>query len=156
TAFTYRSASLSTQETIGTLPYMAPEQIEGHPCAASDQYSLGIVVYEWLCGNRPFEGSMSEITVQQLTLPPPPLDVRVPTISTELDRVVLKALAKDPRERFASVLDFALALKQASQSVLSAGSAGATDDITAEMTSSELAEAAVHEPQGNFPMPLTP
>src|SRR6266516_3899665 len=52
----HSSASLSTQEVIGTLPYMAPEQIEGHPHAASDQYAFGVVVYEWLCGSRPFKG----------------------------------------------------------------------------------------------------
>ena len=42
-----------TQETVGTIAYMAPEQIQAHPRAASDQYSLGVVVYEWLSGNRP-------------------------------------------------------------------------------------------------------
>jgi serine/threonine protein kinase len=49
-ALAHSSASLSTQEAIGTLPYMAPEQIEGHPRPASDQYALGVVVYEWLAG----------------------------------------------------------------------------------------------------------
>src|SRR5689334_15353041 len=44
---------LSTQVMAGTLPYMAPEQLQGHPCFASDQYSLAIVAYEWLCGRRP-------------------------------------------------------------------------------------------------------
>src|SRR5712692_1251537 len=50
------SLNVSAEGTSGTLAYMAPEQIEGHPRAASDQYALGIVVYEWLCGERPFEG----------------------------------------------------------------------------------------------------
>src|SRR5437588_12548207 len=44
----------STQEVIGTVAYMAPEQIQGKPRRASDQYALGIVVYEWICGDRPF------------------------------------------------------------------------------------------------------
>jgi len=44
----HSTGSLSAQEAVGTLPYMAPEQIEGHPRAASDQYALGVVVYEWL------------------------------------------------------------------------------------------------------------
>src|SRR6266581_2260442 len=95
----HSSASLSTQEAIGTLPYMAPEQIEGHPRPASDQYALGVVVYEWLCGCRPFEGSVSEVMVQQLTMPPPPLHERDPTIPTELEQVVLQALAKAPKKR---------------------------------------------------------
>ena len=50
------SLNRSAQGTAGTISYMAPEQIEGHPSAASDQYVLGVVVYEWLCGQRPFEG----------------------------------------------------------------------------------------------------
>src|SRR6516162_9384556 len=53
------SLSTSAEGASGTLAYMAPEQIEGHPRPASDQYALGIVVYEWLCGERPFEGSMT-------------------------------------------------------------------------------------------------
>ncbi|HET8854160.1 MAG TPA: serine/threonine-protein kinase, partial [Ktedonobacteraceae bacterium] len=82
-ALAHSSGSLSTQEAVGTLPYMAPEQIEGHPRAASDQYALGVVVYEWLCGVRPFEGSMTEVMVQHLTMPPPPLHERMPTIPSE-------------------------------------------------------------------------
>src|SRR5437773_2624281 len=118
-ALAHSSASLSTQEAIGTLTYMAPEQIEGHPRPASDQYALGVVVYEWLCGSRPFEGSATEVMVQQLTMPPPPLHEQVATIPLGIEQVVLRALAKDPRDRFASVWDFAEALTQASQLALS-------------------------------------
>ena len=105
--------SRSAQGTAGTVAYMAPEQIEGHPRAASDQYALAVVVYEWLCGQRPFEGSVSEVMVQHLSLPPPPLRERVPTISAEMEQVVLQALAKDHKERFVSVQAFALALERA-------------------------------------------
>jgi len=114
-ALAHSTGSLSAQEAVGTLPYMAPEQIEGHPRAASDQYALGVVVYEWLCGSRPFEGSATEVMVQQLSMPPPALRERVPTISPEIEQVVLRALAKEPKERFASVQDFATALEDASQ-----------------------------------------
>jgi len=114
-ALAHSSASLSAQEAVGTLPYMAPEQIEGHPRAASDQYALGVVIYEWLCGARPFEGSMTEVMVQHLTMPPPPLHEKVATIPREIEQVVLRALAKDPKARFASVQDFATAFEQASQ-----------------------------------------
>jgi peptide/nickel transport system substrate-binding protein len=114
-ALAQSSASLSTQEAIGTLPYMAPEQIEGHPRAASDQYALGVVVYEWLCGSRPFEGSATEVMVQHLTMPPPPLHEQVATIPLGIEQVVLRALAKDPKARFASVQDFATALEDAGQ-----------------------------------------
>jgi peptide/nickel transport system substrate-binding protein len=111
------SLSASGQGTVGTIAYMAPEQIEGHPRVASDQYALGVVVYEWLCGERPFEGSVTEIIVKHLSMPPPPLRERVPTISSEVEQVVLRALAKEPKERFASVQEFAAALEQASQFV---------------------------------------
>jgi serine/threonine protein kinase/predicted ATPase len=114
-ALAHSSASLSTQETIGTLAYMAPEQIEGHPRAASDQYSLGVVVYEWLCGERPFEGSATEVLVQHLSMPPPSLRERMPTIPSEVEQLVLRALAKDPKDRFTSVRDFAEVLEQANQ-----------------------------------------
>src|SRR2546425_1616363 len=106
-ALAHSSASLSAQEAVGTLPYMAPEQIEGHARAASDQYALGVIVYEWLCGARPFEGSVTELMVQHLTMPPPPLHQRVPTIPAELEQVALRSLAKDPKARFASVQAFA-------------------------------------------------
>lgn len=105
-----------TQETIGTVAYMAPEQIEGKPRPASDQYALGIVVYEWLCGARPFHGSLTEIVTQQLRATPPPLHARFPDISPEIEEAVMTALTKDPHERFASVQAFAHALEQASQS----------------------------------------
>src|SRR5438445_11225820 len=94
-ALAHSSGSLSTQEAIGTLAYMAPEQIEGHPRPASDEYALGVVVYEWLCGARPFEGSATEVMVQQLSVPPPPLHEKVATIPLGIDQVVLRALAKD-------------------------------------------------------------
>jgi len=118
-ALAQSTASLSTQEAIGTLPYMAPEQIEGHPRAASDQYALGVVVYEWLCGSCPFEGSMTEVMVQHLTMPPPPLREKVATIPAEVEQAVLRTLAKDPKERFASVAALSAALEQASQRALS-------------------------------------
>src|SRR5437762_11472219 len=112
------SLSTSAEGTSGTLAYMAPEQIEGHPRAASDQYALGVVVYEWLCGERPFEASVSELIADQVSMPPLPLRERLPTIPPEVEQVVLRALAKDPKARFSSVADFSAALEQASQRAL--------------------------------------
>src|SRR5579859_2330243 len=58
---TQSSRHQNTQEIIGTAAYMSPEQIQNKPRPVSDQYSLGIVVYEWLSGTRPFEGSLTEL-----------------------------------------------------------------------------------------------
>ncbi len=105
----------STRGMVGTVAYMAPEQLQGKPRFASDQYSLGVVVYEWLCGERPFHGSFNEIAAQHVLLSPPPLREKVPELSPALEEVVLTALAKDPQQRFANVQAFAHALEQASQ-----------------------------------------
>jgi hypothetical protein len=117
--FARHTLSQSIQEFAGTALYMAPEQIRGKPRPASDQYALGVVVYEWLTGDRPFRGSLAEIVTQHLATPPPSLRERVPTLSSFLEQVVLRALAKEPRQRFASVQDFALALQHAVQGTTS-------------------------------------
>jgi serine/threonine protein kinase/outer membrane protein assembly factor BamB len=107
--------SLTTQEMAGTVPYMAPEQIQGKPRPASDQYALGIVIYEWLCGTRPFHGTQWEIINQQLYTPPPSLKEKAPATPLAVEEVILKALAKEPSERFTSVQEFATALEKAYQ-----------------------------------------
>ncbi len=103
----------TAQESIGTLPYMAPEQITGHPCPASDQYSLGVIVYEWICGQLPFDEEDEDIAWQQLNARPPALCTLVPNLPPAVDRVVAKALQKDPRQRFSSVTEFVAHLEAA-------------------------------------------
>ena len=111
------SFSAASQEIAGSVLYIAPEQIMGKPRLASDQYSLGVVTYEWLSGGRPFDGtSFIEIAAQHLYTAPPPLREKVPTLSLTVEQVVLKALEKDPQKRFATVQEFAAALEQASLS----------------------------------------
>jgi serine/threonine protein kinase len=112
---TYSSSYESPRDVSGTIAYMAPEQTRGKPRPASDQYALGIVVYEWLCGTRPFSGSYEEVAIQHVLNPPQPLHELVPAISPALEAVVLKALAKDPHQRFDCVQDFANTFEQACQ-----------------------------------------
>jgi serine/threonine protein kinase len=108
----------SNEAMKSSVPYMAPEQLHGRACPASDQYALGIVVYEWLSGDCPFHGSFAEITNQHMSAPPPPLHEKARMVSPEVEEVVLKALAKEPQQRFATISAFAHALEQASMSEL--------------------------------------
>src|SRR6266487_1298842 len=110
---TQSSASQHPQDAAGSIAYMAPEQIQAHPGPASDQYALGIVVYEWLSGDRPFHGSFTEIAIKHALTPPPSLREKVSTIPPAVEQVVLKALAKNPKQRFERVQAFAEALQEA-------------------------------------------
>jgi serine/threonine protein kinase len=111
---THRPDELTPYNTAGTLRYMAPEQLQGQPSPASDQYALAVVVYEWLCGKCPFEGSSAmEVAMQHISQPPQPLRELIPTTPAVLEQVVLKALAKDPQQRFDSIQDFAESLERA-------------------------------------------
>lgn len=103
----------STQDVVGTIAYMAPEQFLGKPTAASDQYALAIVVFEWLSGDRPFHGSFAEVASQHMLAPVPHLADSVPGLPSSIDDVLQLALAKNPQERFVRVDAFASALAQA-------------------------------------------
>ena len=94
---------------MGTAQYLSPEQARGAPVtASSDLYSVGIVLYEMLTGKVPFTGdSAIEIAMKHLNeLPKPPSKTR-PEIPPELDKVVLRALAKAPEDRYQTAEDFA-------------------------------------------------
>lgn len=99
----------------GTVAYAAPEQLQGHPGPASDQYALGGVVYEWLSGQLPFTGSFWEVAAKQLLAAPSSWGAQGSALPLAVEQVVLRALAKAPQDRFASVQAFAHALTQASQ-----------------------------------------
>ena len=113
------ATELMEKSMAGTSPYLAPEQLRGKAHPSSDQYALGVVVYEWLCGKPPFHGSFLEVAVQHISVPPPSLCEQVPGLSPALEEVVLRALAKEHELRFASVQDFATALEHGSQEIVS-------------------------------------
>ncbi len=99
----------------GTVLYAAPEQLQGKPRRSSDQYALGVVVYEWLSGEWPFRGSFYEVAHQHMFDTAPSLRrEKGVDIAPAVEKVVLKALAKDPRKRFGSVSEFAGELELAS------------------------------------------
>lgn len=111
------SLSQTTEDmVVGTMAYMAPEQLQGKPRPASDQYALAVVVYEWLSGTRPFNGTYVELLTQHLSTDPPILDEQTLAIPHAVQQVIRKALAKDPHQRFARVQDFANALEWAYRS----------------------------------------
>ena len=109
----HRTATQSMSDASGTARYMAPEQFMGRVRPASDQYALAVVIYEWICGNAPFNGDIAELYYKHTHVPPPPLHLKAPTIVPAVEQVILKALAKDSRDRFLSVQDFMNALEQA-------------------------------------------
>ncbi len=113
TIISQSSRSQPIQDAVGSVTYMAPEQLQGKPRSASDQYALGVVAYEWLCGEPPFSGPVQRVAMQHLSVTPPSLRTKIPVISPTVEDVVLKALAKQPELRFAHVQAFAQALEDA-------------------------------------------
>jgi len=102
---------------MGTLNYMAPEQgLEGRSDARSDVYSLGIVFYEMLTQRTPFEADTPLAVLMKHVNDPLPLPRKMdPTIPEPFERIVLKALAKNPDERYQSAEEMAQALRQAAE-----------------------------------------
>jgi serine/threonine-protein kinase len=112
-----------TGSVLGTAQYLSPEQAQGLPVtAASDIYSIGVLLYEALTGQVPFEAdSPVTVALKQVSERPRPPSELNPAVSRALDTVVLKALAKDPANRFASAEDFEQALDAAEADPSGAG-----------------------------------
>jgi Protein kinase domain/TPM domain len=123
------SGLTATNMLMGTTAFCAPEQLQGGDLDAhADQYALGCTAFNLLTGAAPFEHSNPAVVISQhLSAAPPLISERRPDL-TELDAVIARALAKDPKERYATCADFAAAL--AGQAVSAADkSAGPTEII---------------------------
>jgi non-specific serine/threonine protein kinase len=98
------SGARATREGVvmGTLAYMSPEQVRGEPADhRSDIWSLGAVIYEMITGSLPFPGDKDALIVNGIqNAETVPLSVRRPGTSSELEHIVKRALAKNPRERY--------------------------------------------------------
>jgi serine/threonine protein kinase len=108
------NSGLTTTGTLmGTPQYMSPEQIDGdikRIGPRSDVYSLGVILYELLAGQRPFEGPLSQLIAQIALQPPPALRNIRPDLDATLEAICVKAMAKQPEHRFADMQQFATAL----------------------------------------------
>ena len=121
-AFLRKSQAVQTT-AMGSPFYMAPEQIEGKdPTFHSDMYSLGVVMYELLTGKRPFSANSLEELVQKILTeePPPPSALRL-ALPKEIDAVVMRAMKKDPAERYGTWAQFSVGLSKVVALVMEAG-----------------------------------
>jgi len=109
------SEMTETGSIMGTAQYLSPEQAQGHAVtAASDLYSIGVMLYEMLAGQLPFGGdSAVSIALKHLSEPPTPISQLRPDVNPAVESVVMAALAKDPAHRWQSADDFAEALQAA-------------------------------------------
>src|SRR5262245_54379367 len=120
------SGLTATGQFFGTVDYVAPEQIQGEPLdGRTDQYALACAAFEMLSGFPPFqrENAMAAISAQ-FSEPPPSLSARVPGLPAAADRVIAKALAKSPADRYERCLDFAEALLAACRPEATGAEAG--------------------------------
>ncbi len=108
------TSSNISQAVRGTPLYMAPEQWEGQPVRATDQYALAVMTYEMLTGHPLFQGSPPNMMYHHINeMPLPPSQVN-PALSSSIDLVLMRALAKEPYERFERIELFAQELINAS------------------------------------------
>ncbi len=147
------SSSMTQAGTVlGTPAYMSPEQIMGLVVdSRSDIYSSGVLLYQLLTGERPFEGGMSAIMHKALnTEPPLPSQISV-TAPAGFDAVVRKAMAKRPEDRFADAAEFAAAIRDAAE-----GRPMATDDSHAQEATMVAAPRRAAPPPPGRPAGVPP
>jgi Protein kinase domain len=131
-----RSALTATGQFVGTIPYVAPEQIEGGPLdGRADVYSLGCVLFHCLTGSPPFERINDiEVVFAHLREPPPPVSSRAPGVPPALDAIVARAMAKSRDDRWPTCT----ALVTAMQAELRSGTPAPPPSADAETRSMQM------------------
>lgn len=107
------SASTTTQGIRGTPSYMPPEQWDGKPVPASDQYALAVMAFQLLTAQFPFQGGPGQVMYMHYTQPAPAPSSLNTQLTSAIDAVILRALSKQAAERFPSITAFAQAFFQA-------------------------------------------
>jgi serine/threonine-protein kinase len=122
--------------TMGTPLYMSPEQAQGHTTDhRSDLYSLGVTFYHMLAGRPPFEGDTPfAIALKHIKDTPASISVHRPEIPLELDRLVLRLLAKDPKDRYQSAAEVLRELARVKELIHAPSMAVPAPDVTAGST----------------------
>jgi serine/threonine-protein kinase len=123
-----RDGETQTGTVLGTCDYISPEQAQGKRVdALTDEYSLGVVLYELLTGEVPFSGdNFVAIAMQHINAPPPPVSLKRPEVPARVEAAVERALAKDPAGRFPTMAAFADELEACLAEVRAGGDTGAT------------------------------
>ncbi len=112
------ASKTKTGMVLGTPSYMSPEQLAGRKIdGRSDLFSLGVTLYQLLCGKLPFEGeSMTQLMFAIANTPHPPIRQYNPALPPWIDAIVDRALAKDFERRFQTGVEFAEAIRQGRRS----------------------------------------
>ena len=137
-----------TGTVIGTPSYMSPEQVTGHPVTgAADQFSIAVLVYELFTGERPFVGDSPTTIMYKIVheepVRPKVLNARLPEA---LDRALLRALEKDPAQRYPTCTAFAEAVRDALGAAPADATVAVTDQNAATVLAADFAKMPVPEP----------
>ena len=137
-------AMTETGSIIGTAQYLSPEQAKGKAVEqSSDLYSMGVVLYEMLTGKVPFEGENPiAIALKHLSDVPVPPQALAPRIPDNLNAVVMRALAKDPRDRYPTAEEFIADLERCRQNLPVAAVAATADSAMTSVIPAGVAAAA--------------
>jgi len=124
-------AAIDPNDFAGTAEYIAPELFEGEtPSVQSDVYACGVVLYELLTGVVPIEGTIPEIIPRVRREMPPPPSKLVPGIDGRIDRLVMKAIAKDREVRHASARELRRDLQETAEAIALFSSGGYWEGVT--------------------------